>query len=238
MERNEAFLTQIACLHGHFSNISLITDAFAFVETELVHYVDPGLLLQTEGKNTMTAEQSHGKLLDQLTWMQANHPDAIVITCTQYAACITDEDEAASPSPIFTIDRPFFHEIAYRVEPQILLFSNPATVTPTMDRLRSHALAWGVDPKIEVHVMEGAFALLMENKQEAYREAVYNELVRLSEVNSDMPVSVAQLSMAPVANQFTQKTGIPVSHPLLHLVSELIQKLHLEKKEESIGQTL
>lgn len=231
-------MPRIACLHGHFSNISLLADAFSSVEAELVHYVDPGLLLQAEGKNALTAEQSHAKLREQLTWMHANRPDAMVITCTQYAACLTDEDEAAWASPIFTIDRPFFHEITRRSEPQILLFSNPATVAPTMERLHSYALTQGAAPTVAVHVMEGAFPLLMANKQEAYRELVYQELCKLADGSAGASLSVAQLSMAPVAHQFTRDTGVPVSHPLLSLVSEMVKKLALARKEEHMSHPL
>jgi len=221
-------MKRIACLHGHFSNISLLADAFASIEMDMVHYVDPGLLLNSEGKNALMKEQSQAKLVEQLNWMKTSDPDAMVITCTQYAACLTDEVEAASSSPIFTIDKPFFHEVTHCSEPQILLFSNPATVEPTMTRLREYAQSRGLDPRIEVNVMQGAFALLMENKQDAYREAVKNELHRLSAGKHHASLSVAQLSMAPVAHQFTQETGIAVSHPLLSLVSQMIQKLNLK----------
>ncbi|MFP3389567.1 hypothetical protein [Brevibacillus sp. SIMBA_040] len=221
-------MKRIACLHGHFSNISLLADAFASVEMDMVHYVDPGLLLNSEGKNALTKEQSQAKLVEQLNWMKTSDPDAMVITCTQYAACLTEQVEAASSTPIFTIDKPFFHEVTHCSDPQILLFSNPATVEPTMTRLHDYAQSRGLHPRIEVNVMQGAFALLMENKQDAYREAVKNELQKLSADKHHAFISVAQLSMAPVAHQFTQETGIAISHPLLSLVSQMIQKLNLK----------
>ncbi|GED70541.1 hypothetical protein BRE01_42430 [Brevibacillus reuszeri] len=227
-------MKRIACLHGHFSNISLLADAFASVAIDMVHYVDPGLLLNSEGKNALSYKQSQAKLQEQLNWMQTSAPDAMVITCTQYAACVTDEVEAASALPIFTIDQPFFHEICHRAEPQILLFSNPATVDPTMNRLRDYAHLHGLHPQIEVSIIEGAFTLLLDNKQDAYREAVKNELQKLATAHHHASLAVAQLSMSPVAQQFTAETGIAVSHPLRSLVSQMTEKLGLTKKEHSL----
>ncbi|ATF14490.1 hypothetical protein A616_21640 [Brevibacillus brevis X23] len=223
-------MTRIACLHGHDSNISLISDAFAAFDVELIHFVDQGLLLQNAGTPVHTKEQSHAKLREQLSWMQSLAVDAIVITCTQYAALVTLEDEATTTVPIFTIDGPFFHELARYTEPQVLLFSNPATVQPTMERLVQHAHSHNLYPEIRVSIIENAFALLMENKQEAYREAIKDALHQLHQTFPDQPIAVAQLSMAPVADQFAKENGCTISHPLHSLTAEMTKTLQLQTK--------
>ncbi|MFF0825484.1 hypothetical protein ACFYU8_08360 [Brevibacillus sp. NPDC003359] len=220
-------MTRIACLHGHYSNISLLSDAFATFDVELIHFVDPGLLLQNAGTPVHTTEQSHAKLRDQLTWMQCCAVDAIVITCTQYASLVTPEDEETATIPIFTIDGPFFHELALHTEPQVLLFSNPATIQPTMERLVKHARSHNLYPEIQVNIVENAFALLMENKQEAYREAIKDALYQLHRTFPDQPIAVAQLSMAPVADQFAKENGCTISHPLHSLTSQMSTTLQL-----------
>ncbi|MED1782082.1 hypothetical protein P4V43_09690 [Brevibacillus fortis] len=220
-------MTRIACLHGHHSNISLLSDAFATFDVELIHFVDPGLLLQNVGTPVHTKEQSHAKLRDQLTWMQSCAADAIVITCTQYASLVTPEDEAMATVPIFTIDGPFFHELAQHTEPQVLLFSNPATVQPTMERLVKHAHSRNLHPEIQINIVENAFALLMENKQEAYREAIKDALYHLHQTFPDQPIAVAQLSMAPIADQFAKENGCAISHPLYSLTSHISATLQL-----------
>ncbi|WP_409174713.1 hypothetical protein [Brevibacillus fortis] len=223
-------MTRIACLHGHYSNISLLSDAFAAFDVELIHFVDPGLLLQNAGTHVHTKEQSHAKLREQLSWMQSCAVDAIVITCTQYAALVTPEDEEFATVPIFTIDGPFFHELARYIEPQVLLFSNPATVQPTMERLVQHAHSHNLHPELQVHIVENAFALLMENKQEAYREAIKDALSQLHQTFPDQPIAVAQLSMAPVADQFAKENGCTISHPLHSLTSQMSATLRLRSK--------
>lgn len=220
-------MTRIGCLHGHYSNISLLSDAFAAFDVELIHFVDPGLLLQNEGTSVHTKEQSHAKLREQLNWMRNCGVDAIVITCTQYAALVTPEDEATATVPLFTIDGPFFHELARHTELQVLLFSNPATVQPTMERLVKHAHSQNLHPEIQVSLVENAFALLMENKQEAYREAIKDALYQLRQTFPDQPIAVAQLSMAPVADQFAKENDCTISHPLHSLTSLMSVALQL-----------
>jgi hypothetical protein len=223
-------LTRIAFLHGHYSNASLIADAFSSFDAELIHFVEPGLLMQSAGTCPPTEMQAQMKLQEQLSWMQKCSADAIVITCTMYAANLSAEDAAASPVPVFTIDGPFFDEILYATDPQLLIFSNPGTVEPTMQRLRQHASEPGLAFQTETHLIEGAFPLLMENKQEAYREAVFDTLQNLSQSRKDASLSVAQLSMAPVAQQFSKQTGVLVKHPLKSLTNRISQTLHLASK--------
>lgn len=223
-------MTRIACLHGHYTNIPLISEAFAAYDVELTHFVDPGLLLQNSGEATRPQEHSHAKLLDHLSWMHSCSADAIVITCTQYAALLTEEDEAELDSPVFTIDGPFFHQLAQSSAPQVLLFSNPATVTPTMERLTQCARSTGYQPEIEIRIVENAFTLLMENKHEAYKDAVMEGLHLLHQTHPEHYLAVAQLSMVPVANQFSSETGRIVVHPLHSLTSQMVETLHLQTK--------
>ncbi|MGK5507661.1 hypothetical protein [Brevibacillus formosus] len=220
-------MTRIACLHGHHSNISLFSDAFAAFDVELIHFVDPGLLLQNAGTYVHTKEQSHAKLREQLSWMQNCSVDAIVITCTQYAALVTPEDEATATVPLFTIDGPFFHELGRHTKPQVLLFSNPATIQPTMERLVKYAHSHNLHPEIQVSLVENAFALLMENKQEAYREAIKDALYQLHQTFPDQAIAVAQLSMAPVADQFAKENGCTISHPLHSLTLQMSATLRM-----------
>lgn len=223
-------MSRIACLHGHHSNISLLDDAFSPWSVDLVHFVDPGLLMLHGGTCPPTKEQAHDKLRNQLSWMQACLPDAIVITCTQYAASLTTEDEATMNIPVFTIDGPFFDEVAQRRGPQVLLFSNPATVTPTMNRLWEHASVRGLTPQIDVHLADGAFDLIMANKQQAYHDALWGALQTLCDHHPSASLAVAQLSMVPAARAFTRESRIPISHPLQSLTERMVQTLQLSHK--------
>ncbi|MED1792694.1 hypothetical protein [Brevibacillus nitrificans] len=218
-------MKKVACLHGHHSNVALVDDAFSQWKVELAHYVDPGLLLQSANSQPPTRGEAEAKLDSQLSWMQASTPDAIVITCTQYAATLTSEHESERDTPIFTIDGPFLEEAARRSGKQTILFTNPATVKPTMDRLWQQAALHRCTPQISIHLIDGAFSLIMENKQQAYQEILWETMLTLS--HEDTILSVAQLSMAPAARQFSQEKGIFISDPLQSLTDKIVQTLPL-----------
>ena len=222
-------MKRIACLHAHHSNLSLLSDAFASFDVELVHFVDPGILLQSSGAVAPAIQQAHAKLRDHLQWMSQCLADAMIITCTQYASYLTPEDEASLAIPIFTIDGPLLQELSLDPGTRLLLFSNPATVDPTMNRLRSYAQAAGTDPAIELHIVENSFDLLMANRQEAYYAKIKEALHHLQLTRPDTALAAAQLSMGPAVDQFTRETGQLVAHPLKSLTSNVCDKLSLTR---------
>ncbi|ELK40942.1 hypothetical protein BAG01nite_22650 [Brevibacillus agri] len=223
-------MKKIACLHAHPSNIALLSAAFAMYDVELVHFVDADLLLPGDGPAASATEQAYARLRQQLKGMDDGSVDAIVITCTQYASYLTAEAEAACAAPVFTIDGPFIQELSRTTERHLLVFSNPATVEPTMSRIRKQAQTARAVPAIELLVVEDAFTLLMENRQEAYLAKLTAALHDLDQTLHGVPLSVAQLSMAPAAERFARETGRFVAHPLHSLTSQLVQTLALSEK--------
>lgn len=222
-------MKRIACLHAHHSNIALLADAFAALDVELVHFVDPGILLQSTGAVALAIEQAHAKLRDHLQWMSQCSADAVIITCTQYASYLTPEDEASFAVPIFTIDGPLLQELSLDPGAKLLLFSNPATVEPTMNRLRSYAQAAGSDPAIELHIIANSFDLLMANRQEAYYAKIKEALHHLQLARPGIALAAAQLSMGPAVEQFSRETGQLVAHPLKSLTSNVCERLSLTR---------
>lgn len=205
---------KIACLHAHESNIAYIQGIRVPAGLSWAHYVDPGLIARMGADASFTEERAREHVVLQLEWMARAGADAILITCTNYIALL-DEERLAVKLPILKIDEPFFEEICRHAGPQSLLFTNPATVEGTMNRLYEYAERGKHGrPQIETIVLPEAFDLIMRGEKEAYLNVVQAELNRLLVAEPARPVAVAQLSMVDAAEQVEAARGIAIGHPL------------------------
>ncbi|MGG1517214.1 hypothetical protein ABE504_17520 [Paenibacillus oryzisoli] len=215
--------TTIACLHAHHSNIAYIEQAAASADVELVHYVDPGLMRRIGSDPGFSVERAKEKVAEQLRWMLHTKPDQLLITCTNYIALL-DEERLHTQVPILKIDEPFFEEILAQSGPQLLLFTNPATVEGTMARLHHYAAQLGVAlGEVEAAVIANTFELIMQGKQEAYTREVADYIVRLLANNPGLKMSVAQLSMVEAAERARRQSGAAIGNPLTPLTKYLIE---------------
>ncbi|KPN95896.1 hypothetical protein [Lysinibacillus sp. ZYM-1] len=210
---------KLGCLHAHHSNIEYIEQVFQNTEDiEMIHFVDPGLIHQvSKGVTALTC-----KIREQIKWMASCDLDAILITCTNYIALLDNDAALVSSIPIIKIDEPYFEIICSEQQPQIILFTNPATVEGTMTRLHQYANKQGKSINVTAKVIEHTFDLIMQGKKKAYNDAILQTLHHLA--NEQKPISVAQLSMVGAAQQFEERTAIPIIHPLKALVA-VIEKL-------------
>jgi hypothetical protein len=148
----------------------------------------------------------------------------MLITCTNYIAMLPDEPLDLT-IPIIKIDEPFFDYLMQQPSPQLLLFTNPATVEGTMRRFHDFASPAGHLPDIKVEVISGTFELVMAGKTEAYASAVSARLRELARSGQYEAISVGQLSMAESALQVAAETGVSIGNPLeplrLHLAHRL-----------------
>lgn len=177
-----------------------------------------------------------------MEWIAASQVDAILITCTNYIALL-QKDELSSSLPIIKIDEPYFAHICSQPQPQLIVLTNPATVEGTMHRLQEYADARGVSPQVEAHVIADAFPLFIQNKQEAYQEAIAAGIAQLmqAEENWQKPLSVGQLSMVNAARHVADsdnwrswadgrgRTGAAgrIGNPLEPLVQHIARELGL-----------
>ncbi|WNR42076.1 hypothetical protein [Paenibacillus roseipurpureus] len=216
---------KIGCLHAHYSNIAYIQQALATYELELVHYVDPGLISRITNDSSFNAEKATSKVTEQLRWIMGNQVDAILLTCTNYIALL-DEEQLQPTVPIIKIDEPFFAQLAAINQPHVLLFTNPATVEGTIERLMAHTDKQGVSLlHLESHVIEDTFDLLMQGKQEAYEKVICSYIEQLHEDQPDIQISVAQLSMVNAASRMEQELGMNIGNPLKPLVKHILDAL-------------
>jgi hypothetical protein len=219
---------RLGCLHAHYSNIEYIENAFAPYNIELVHFVDPGLMFQVTNNNLQETEAQR-KVKEQIEWIAQCQVDAILITCTNYIA-ILQEDQLSTSVPIIKIDEPFFDYICTIGQPQTILFSNPATVEGTMERLKHHASQQQKTLDLEVIVINNTFDLFMRGLKEDYDQEVSKFLSQI--INEKKVISVAQLSMVDAARQVEKQTSKTMINPLNTLVSSIVNQLELEEKNK------
>ena len=211
---------RIGCLHAHHSNIAYIEKALSSYGVELLHFVDPALVYRISSDKSFGLSDARRKVNEQLEWVAKAGVDTILITCTNYVALL-QEDQLNVSVPIIKIDEPLFTQICNQEQPQILLFTNSATVEGTMKRLNEHAQAMGKQPEVEVLVIEGAFELIMQGEKEQYVRVLSAFICNLLETDNDKPISVAQLSMVEAARLVSAETGIPIGNPLETIVSAI-----------------
>ena len=210
---------KVGCLHAHYSNIQYIEQAFQSAEDiEILHFVDPGVIQHVSKGNDGLAR----KVKEQIEWIISCDVDAILITCTNYIALLEGETFSNPLIPIIKIDEPYFESICSKQQPQMILFSNPATVEGTMERLHQYAKQQGLSLDVEAKIIEHTFELIMQGKKEAYSDAILQTLFSLRD--EQRLISVAQLSMVDAAQQFEEQTAISVIHPLKPLVA-VVKKL-------------
>ncbi|MFK4344993.1 hypothetical protein ABH894_003225 [Paenibacillus sp. RC62] len=218
-----SFKQRVGCLHAHHSNIAYVERAFAPYEVEVKHFVDPALMYRVSTDPDFSAVDASRKVEEQLEWMAQSGIDVILITCTNYIV-FAERVQLTMPTPVITLDEPFFHEICDDPLPQTLVFTNPATVEGTMKRLYHIAALLGkpdISSLIEVKVVEHAFELIMQGRKDEYMEVLVRSLHELREADPDRTLAVAQLSMVDAALQVELETGQAIGNPLRSLMNLL-----------------
>ena len=220
---------RLGCLHAHYSNIEYIENAFSPFNIELIHFVDPALIYRVTSDENFQESDAQIKVKDQIEWIAQCNVDAILITCTNYIA-ILKEDELSISVPIIKIDEPFFDYICNIQQPQTILFTNPATVEGTVERLKHHAYKHQKSLDLEVIVINNTFELIMQGLKEEYDQEISKFLNQI--INEKKVISVAQLSMVDASQQVEYKTAKTVINPLNTLVSSIVNQLELENKNQ------
>lgn len=219
---------KLGCLHAHYSNIEYIENALSPYNIELIHFVDPALMYRVTSDEKFQESDAQNKVKEQIEWIAKCNVDAILITCTNYIA-ILKEDQLSISIPIIQIDEPFFDSICNIKQPQTILFTNPATVKGTVERLKHYANNHQKSLDLEVIVLNNTFDLIMQGLKEEYNQEISNFLNRIIKDEKKV-ISVAQLSMVDASQQVEDKTSKTILNPLHTLVSFIVNQLELEKK--------
>ena len=216
---------KLGCLHAHYSNIEYIEKALSGFDIELIHFVDPGLMVRVTSDEYFLESDAQNKVNRQLEWIAQCNVDAILITCTNYIALL-QEDKLSFSMPIIKIDEPYFEYICHIQNPQMIIFTNPATVKGTIERLNQYANRHHRSIDIEVIVINNTFELIMQGRKEEYTEEISSFLNQLIKDGKKV-ISVAQLSMVDASQQVEYKTNLTIINPLNLLVSSIVNQLEL-----------
>ncbi|WP_191557416.1 hypothetical protein [Metabacillus idriensis] len=219
---------RLGCLHAHYSNIEYIENALSLFNIDLIHFVDPALMYRVTSDENFQESDAQNKVKEQIEWIAQCNVDAILITCTNYIA-ILQEDQLSISVPIIKIDEPFFDFICNIQQPQTILFTNPATVEGTMERLSHFANNHQKPLDLEVIVINNTFELIMQGQKEEYNHEISKFLNQIIKDEKKV-ISVAQLSMVDASRQIEYKTSKTIINPLNTLVSSIVNQLELEKK--------
>ncbi|MDQ1000294.1 glutamate racemase [Neobacillus niacini] len=215
---------RIGCLHAHYSNIEYIEIALSTYNVELSHFVDPGLMVRVMTDPNFTESDAQKKVKEQIEWVVESGVDAVLITCTNYIALL---GELATNVPIIKMDEPYFEALCKIDQPQAIVFTNPDTVSGTMNRLQQFGESRQKTLDIEVQVIENTFELIMSGKKDEYQKAVFDFLKN----HQQRVVSVAQLSMVGAAQEVERETSRTIINPLNALVTSMVKQLNLEEKD-------
>jgi aspartate/glutamate racemase len=213
---------RIGCLHAHYSNIQYIEQAFSSCEVELLHFVDPALVYRVSSDDTFSLLDARRKVIEQIEWIVQADVDVILITCTNYIA-VLQEDQLSVTVPIIKIDDTFFNDVCNQNQPQILLFTNPATVEGTMKRLYDYANANGKHLDVEAQVIENTFELIMQGKKEQYLIVLSEYIRKLLASNKNRVISVAQLSMVEAVRDIEKEARVKIGNPLESLMTYITE---------------
>lgn len=221
---------RLGCLHAHYSNIEYIDNSLSPFNIELIHFVDPALMYRVTSDQNFQESEAQNKVKEQIEWIAQCNVDAILITCTNYIA-ILQEDQLSISVPIIKIDEPFFDYICNIQQPQTILFTNPATVEGTVERLKHYANNHQKSLDLEVIVINDTFELIMQGLKEEYNQEISKFLNQIIKDDKKV-ISVAQLSMVDASQQVENKTSKAIINPLSTLVSSIVNQLELEKKNQ------
>lgn len=219
---------RLGCLHAHYSNIDFIEQALAPFDIECTHFVDPALMHRVTSDPNFKESDAQHKVKEQLEWIAQSNVDAILITCTNYVALL-QEEHLSITVPIIKIDEPYFDTICQIQQPQKIIFTNPATVEGTMERLHKHTNRLQKSLDLEAIVISDTFDLIMQGQNEEYNQEIVKFLTHI--IQDEMTtISVAQLSMVDAARQVEYKTSKTIMNPLTPLVASIVRQMKVEKK--------
>ncbi|MDD9268266.1 hypothetical protein ACFPES_14600 [Paenibacillus sp. GCM10023248] len=223
-------MKRIGCFHAHYSNIEHIDKALQAFDAELVHFVDPGLD-RIKMDADFTQETVEKKVMETLAWIASCHVDAILITCTFFTA-VFDAEHHRFPIPVIKIDEPLFEAICQANQPVVVAFTNPNTVTGTMNQLFAYASKRGKEVDAKPVLLENTFELIMQGRKSEYIRLVAEGLIQITAENPGKYLAAAQLSMVPASQIAQNRTNLAVGNHLESLADYLKELLNLEVRKE------
>ncbi|GAB3598117.1 aspartate/glutamate racemase family protein [Microbacterium tumbae] len=203
-------MTKIAMLHTSFVFLNVDTQIQDLVADllpgdELIHFVDSEVLADVV-KDGGVNESSTERMVHLAQAAERAGADVIFSACSSLGPAIDVAKERVHV-PIIKVDDAMTRDAAAEGGRIGVLATVPTTLGPTADLIRSH----GGDKPVEVveKLAAGAFDVLMGGDREKHDAMVKAAAAELIEDGVDRIV-LAQASMARLADELAEATGVPV----------------------------
>ncbi len=190
---------RIACLHTAQSNVGVF-DAVHYTmgreDVMLRHHVRPDLLAAAEQAGGLTPEivQQTGAALLALS----HEADAVLLTCSTLGPSIAAAEGRAAV-PVLRVDEALARDAA------------ESTVAPTSDLFEAALAAADTAARVEVHLVEGAWAAFKAGDLGRYHRMIAAAADRAAEEGATC-VALAQASMAEAA-RLSRSPRPPLTSP-------------------------
>ncbi len=185
--------------------------------TAVRHTVRDDLLARSVACGAATpdilTEASHALLRET----RAN-ADMVIVTCSTIGAA-ADEANKKSSVPVFRIDRPMARQSVELGHKILVMATLRTTIEPTVDLIKSEALAAGRHPVIKNIVLDEARQLFLEGQREKYLACIAKGL-RAAVEGADVIV-LAQATMAAAMPHAGTLTKPVLTSPRLGLEGAL-----------------
>ncbi len=202
---------RIACLHTAQSNVGVF-DAVHYTmgreDVMLRHHVRPDLLAAAEQAGGLTPEivQQTGAALLALS----HEADAVLLTCSTLGPSIAAAEGRAAV-PVLRVDEALAREAVRRGGMVVALCAAESTVAPTSDLFEAALAAADTAARVEVHLVEGAWAAFKAGDLGRYHRMIAAAADRAAEEGATC-VALAQASMAEAA-RLSRSPRPPLTSP-------------------------
>ncbi len=199
---------QIALIHATREAIAPVETAFKDLWSDASYWtlLDESL--------TMDLAAAGGKITDPLTerflnltaYAKARKPDGILFTCSAFGAII-DRIASESDVPVMKPNEAILDAALEQGGQVGLLATHPQTLPDMKADMEALADKRGVDLTVEPWLVEGAWADLGAGRRDAHDRAVVEAAPNLKDCGC---IVLAQFSMAPLAAEIKERTGLPI----------------------------
>ena len=199
---------QIALIHATREAIAPVEAAFRDLWPDADYWtlLDESFTADLAAAGSKLTPELIGRFLELAAYAAARRPDGILFTCSAFGAAI-DEVAKTYDVPVLKPNEAVLDEALAKGGRVGLLATHPQTLPDMTAELERLASARNVDIAVVPLLVEGAWADLGAGRRDAHDRAVVEAAPRLSDCGA---IALAQFSMAPLAGEIAERTGLPI----------------------------
>ena len=199
---------QISLIHATREAIAPVEAAFRDLWPDAVHWslLDESLTMDLAVAGGQLTPALTDRFLALAAYAAERRPDGILFTCSAFGAAI-DEVARTYDVPVLKPNEAVLEEALARGGRVGLLATHPQTLPDMTAEMEKLAGTRGTDLTVVPLLVEGAWADLGAGNRAAHDRAVVEAAPDLSDCGA---IVLAQFSMAPLASEISDKTGLPI----------------------------